>query len=323
VRMDPVGEPEGEGCASPRARARELVARAASLAGVSPQHVALADGIPMPCVMGLRRPRILVPSHLAEHLGADGLRALLLHEDAHRQRHEPLREAVLEVIACLLFFFPLVRVACRRLRESSEFVCDEQVLRAGIAGPLYAHALSFSVHAAVSSAPLPLATGAHRGSRLRRRFVRLLRPGRFVMKRQHRIAAAAIAGLFVFGALVPAAWIGGCGRERPDQVRGDGDPAVDPAVDAGAPPQSLPELLEMDPPVYPEAARGEGIQGTVLVRGLLRTDGHVDSVSVVEGPEQLRECAMASLRTARFRPATREGKPVDVWVQFPFRFNLD
>jgi TonB family protein len=284
--------------------------------------VALAEGIPMPCVMGLRRPRILIPSRLAEQLGAAGLRALLLHEDAHRQRHEPLREAVLEVIACLLFLLPLVRTACRRLRESSEFVCDEHVLRAGVAGPLYARALSASVQAAVWSPPLALASGAHRGSRLQRRFVRLLQPGRFVMKHPHRVAAAALAGLFVLGILVPAAWIGGCGGESSEQV-GPGGPADNPAEEALTRPQTMPELLEMDPPVYPEAVRREGVQGIVVVRGLLRAEGHVDSISAVEGPEQLRESAIASLRTARFRPATQEGMPVDTWVQLPFQFSLD
>jgi TonB family protein len=36
----------------------------------------------------------------------------------------------------------------------------------------------------------------------------------------------------------------------------------------------------------------------------------------------LDEAALASARQATFKPATKDGKPVAVWVQLPMRFAL-
>jgi len=84
-----------------------------------------------------------------------------------------------------------------------------------------------------------------------------------------------------------------------------------------------PVLLSIVSPVYPEMVRDAGIDGTVLVRVFIAIDGHVKDAYVVEGSPALREAALASARTAFFKPALQGTHPVDVWVVIPITFELN
>lgn len=80
--------------------------------------------------------------------------------------------------------------------------------------------------------------------------------------------------------------------------------------------------LRIDPPVYPELAKSAGVQGTVMVRVLVGKDGKVKNVIVVEGNPLLNEAAIASAKSAVFRPAISQQQPVEVWVMMPITFKL-
>jgi TonB family protein len=84
-----------------------------------------------------------------------------------------------------------------------------------------------------------------------------------------------------------------------------------------------PIRISIDPPVYPEMAQSAQVEGTVLVRALVGKDGRVKDWIVVEGHPLLREAAIASARTAVFRPALLQHRPVEVWVMMPITFKLD
>jgi protein TonB len=83
-----------------------------------------------------------------------------------------------------------------------------------------------------------------------------------------------------------------------------------------------PVRLSIAPPEYPDMARQAGVEGSVLVRALVGRDGKVRQVLVVSGPEMLREAAVASANSARFRPAILNNKPVEQWVAFPVTFQM-
>jgi hypothetical protein len=100
---------------------------------------------------GLWRPKIILPA------GADGWsderqRIVLAHELAHIRRHDGLVLLAAELLRAAHWFNPFVWVACRRLREESEFACDDRVLATGIAPAEYAsHLLAVARHAAGQS----------------------------------------------------------------------------------------------------------------------------------------------------------------------------
>lgn len=68
----------------------------------------------------------------------------------------------------------------------------------------------------------------------------------------------------------------------------------------------------------------EAIQGRVVLRVLVRTDGSVAEVHVVEssGAPALDEAAARAAAGWAFAPATRDGQPIDAWVLIPVRFVL-
>jgi len=83
-----------------------------------------------------------------------------------------------------------------------------------------------------------------------------------------------------------------------------------------------PVRLRIDPPIYPEVATQAGVEGTVLVRALVGKDGRVRDCIVLDGPDMLRSAAVACAKTAVFKPALLQHKPVEVWVMIPITFKL-
>lgn len=76
---------------------------------------------------GLLRPRIYVSTPALTDLGQDELEAVLLHERAHLERSDPLRIAVVRLLASALFFVPLAEELCRRFEVAKELDADRAV----------------------------------------------------------------------------------------------------------------------------------------------------------------------------------------------------
>ena len=77
-------------------------------------------------------------------------------------------------------------------------------------------------------------------------------------------------------------------------------------------------------PKYPQLAIKQHIDGEVILYAIIRQDGHVDSIQVVRSVDpELDRNAMEALSRWEFRPATREGQPVELEavIHIPFRFN--
>lgn len=139
-----------------------------------------APGITVPSVVGIRRPRILVPAGLAEQLDAATLRAVLLHEEAHALRRDPFFLFLGAFCHALLFWNPLAGMARRRMEAAAEDACDAYVLSRGVAAPGYARGLITVLESAAGSRRpaiaclLGLAPASAVGAELRRRVLRIL-----------------------------------------------------------------------------------------------------------------------------------------------------
>ena len=76
-------------------------------------------------------------------------------------------------------------------------------------------------------------------------------------------------------------------------------------------------------PRYPMLARRAGIQGPVVVRGIVRRDGTIDNVEVIKDlPMGLGEAAREAVSQWHFRPATYRGDPIDVYYTVTVNFRL-
>ncbi|MDE2255399.1 MAG: energy transducer TonB, partial [Betaproteobacteria bacterium] len=78
-------------------------------------------------------------------------------------------------------------------------------------------------------------------------------------------------------------------------------------------------------PQYPSIARRLEEAGTVMLRFLIGTDGHVLSGSVAHGSgfKMLDTAALRALAQCRFKPGTVEGKPVQSWANIRYVWKLE
>jgi beta-lactamase regulating signal transducer with metallopeptidase domain len=158
--------------------------------------------VSVPVALGLGRPEICVPPRALSHLEPEQQEGMLAHELAHLVRRDPFWLAFSRILAGALFFQPLNWVACRRLRELSERLCDEwAVERTG--RPLsLARCLAEVAGWSVRSAALPVPSMADRPSSLARRIRHLLDDSRSPERRVRPVWIG--AGMLVLLAAVAA-----------------------------------------------------------------------------------------------------------------------
>jgi periplasmic protein TonB len=83
-----------------------------------------------------------------------------------------------------------------------------------------------------------------------------------------------------------------------------------------------PVLISITSPVYPEMARAAETEGVVKVRVLIGKDGRIKDAQVIDGNTMLDEAAVAAAKTAVFKPALSQHRPVEVLLDLPIRFSL-
>ena len=77
-------------------------------------------------------------------------------------------------------------------------------------------------------------------------------------------------------------------------------------------------------PEYPTQARRAGVEGQVLIRAVVRSDGSVDRAEILKDqPFGLGDAARRAVQQWSFRPATYQGRPIDVYYTVSFDFTLD
>lgn len=94
-----------------------------------------------PFLAGLRRPAILLPAGYQAEFDPPALRAVLIHELTHLQRHDCAWNLLARVTGALLWVQPLLWVVRRRLEQAGEEICDQAVLQLEVNPRAYADCL--------------------------------------------------------------------------------------------------------------------------------------------------------------------------------------
>ena len=82
-------------------------------------------------------------------------------------------------------------------------------------------------------------------------------------------------------------------------------------------------VLKKPEPAYTEGARQNQVTGTVVLRVVFTAEGTVKHFLVVEGlPYGLTEAAISAARKIKFTPATVDGRPVSMFIQLEYNFDL-
>ncbi len=101
---------------------------------------------------------------------------------------------------------------------------------------------------------------------------------------------------------------------------------VEPAPDVFIPVEKEPstDMAELQKRVvYPEMAKRAGVEGKVIIRVLVGTDGRPRKMIVeYSDNELLNQAAKDAIRQTVFTPGIQNKQPVTVWVSIPLNFKL-
>lgn len=106
------------------------------------------------------------------------------------------------------------------------------------------------------------------------------------------------------------------------ELAGSGDKGNEAKKQEGDSDLSAPVATQKVDPAYPLEMMRRNVHGTVTLYAIIRNDGSVTDVRVLRGvDDQLDQFARAALSHWRFRPATKNGSPVNIEavVMIPFR----
>jgi len=82
------------------------------------------------------------------------------------------------------------------------------------------------------------------------------------------------------------------------------------------------KVLKRVTPSYPDAARREGLQGTVRLHAIIGKDGGVEQVRVIRGYCSLSEVSLPAVKQWRYTPTLLNGEPVEVDTTIDVIFTL-
>jgi TonB family protein len=251
-----------------------------------------------PLTCGVWRPLILLPAGAADW-DESRLRAVLLHESAHVQRRDCLAKYIAQTARALFWWNPLAWILAARLNREQELACDDAVLSAGVSADAYATVLLDVAREGSSSLLLGCAmTGSFP---LRERLVHLFEWRKDAIQTRRRTAIA-IPLLLVLMTTVSFA----------EKIYKVGPGIVPPKV-----------LEKTSEPQYTPEAKAAKLEGTVGLTIVVGTDQHAHDVKVVKSLDKgLDASAVASIKTWKFQPGTKNGKPVPVMAKIEVNFRL-
>ncbi len=87
----------------------------------------ISTGVVSPAVVGLLRPRVVLPERIPGAGAAGRLEHVLLHELAHIRRRDPVASALTLALQIVFWFHPLVWIAAARIAALREQACDRVV----------------------------------------------------------------------------------------------------------------------------------------------------------------------------------------------------
>jgi TonB family protein len=253
-----------------------------------------------PLTCGVLRPLILLPPN-ARDWDASRLNAVLLHEQAHVVRRDCVAKYVAQASRALLWWNPLAWMVAARLDREQELASDDAVLAAGVTADAYATVLLDVARECSSSLVLGCAMASRNASALRERFAHLFewRPEPSASSR--RIAVA-----------IPLLLVLMTGVSCAEKIY-----KIGPGI---VPPKVLEKTAE---PQYTEEARAAKLEGKVALAIVVGTDQRAHDIKVTKSLDPgLDNSAIASIKTWRFQPGTKNGKPVPVRAVIEVNFRL-
>lgn len=262
----------------------------------------------LPAVVGVLRPRIVLPADFDTRYDAAEQEMILCHERIHIARRDLHANAIAAVLRSLQWFNPLLHYAFVRFRRDQELACDERVVaRHPQQRRSYANAM-LKTHMADS----PLPVGCHwQGSHPLKERIEMLKE--HARNQKHPFAGVALVSLlFITGGF--AAW-----AAQPAQQETRSSAAEKPVKEVRFGPEKEHAATELvaikrEPLQYPPEAARQGITGTVDVLVDVDAAGNVTGAQAVKVEPAtaavLVDASVEGVKQWKFRPVTENGRQV-------------
>jgi TonB family protein len=287
------------------------------LVGVAPAFYS-SEQVQSPVTFGRLRPAIIFPRSF-ERVDESQQRAIACHELLHVARHDWVVNLFEELISTCFWFHPAVWWAMRSIRLAREQVVDsEVVVLTGARKPYLEALLDMAVVARAMTLPAPLFLVENQLARrvaVLVKEVRMSKP-RLIVSLVIALAVLVAAGWWAvktFRLTAPLRSFNSAPTMKYDvgKVYSVGGDVVAPV------PIYKPE------PDYTKEAKAAKLQGTDVLWAVVDGTGTVAKVEMVKALDKgLDESAMQTVRTWKFKPATKNGVPVPVRVIVETSFRL-
>ncbi|HXB74220.1 MAG TPA: M56 family metallopeptidase [Candidatus Acidoferrales bacterium] len=265
----------------------------------------ISDAVASPVTFGFRKPVVLLPARFPE-LNAALQEAILCHEGLHVRRRDWLFTLAEEVVRAVFWFHPAIWWLLGEIGLAREQAVDREVIALTHQREEYLDALLAIAGAGpqLDLAPAPLFL---RKRHLKQRVVSILKE---VRMSKARLISALTAGL---GILAVACWF--VTSTFPLTAAPQAPDGAGVTVDLGGA-----AVMHRGPVIYPEAARKQGVEGTVTLELTTDANGNVSDARVLSGPVPLRRSALQSvLQWHLMKNMSLDIRQVSISYQLPVR----
>ncbi len=88
---------------------------------------------------------------------------------------------------------------------------------------------------------------------------------------------------------------------------------------------TMPQAVAATQPMYPYRAKRLGVEGSVKIRFLVNTSGRTDLFKVLAAnpPGEFEQTVEKTVKNWKFKPAMKDGRAVETWVETMIQFKLE
>jgi TonB family protein len=248
------------------------------------------------------------------------MQTVIAHEFAHIHRNDFFKNAIYELLSLPVSYHPLFWLTRVRIMESREMVCDQMAAEIG-GRSQYARSLLRLAALLVQGRPARTAhaIGIFDANLFERRLMNLT-------AKQAEIGGvrrlAIMAGCTVLGIATCSAVLGLSMNVNAQAAGDSGIHAMAPGRVSVAPGVMKGNILTQVTPVYPPDAKKKRVQGKIVLHALIGKDGLVKDLTVVSGPEVLRQSSIDAVKQWTYKPFLLNGDPVEVDTHIDVNYTL-
>jgi TonB family protein len=261
-----------------------------------------------PVTLGVRQKLLLLPVNV------------IAHEFAHMRRKDFMKNLLYELLCLPVSYHPLLWLTRARIMESREMVCDQMAASVTGTGE-YAQSLlrlaSLLITGTLGRTPHTI--GIFDANVFERRLMNVTQKQQEIrgVRRVAVLAACAALALATCGSALALGM-----HANAASGGSDSNAAKAPKQVTVSSEEMSHNLLNKAVPVYPPAAKKAKIQGKVVLDAVIGTDGNVENLRVISGPQELQQSALDAVRKWTYKPYLLNGDPVEVETTINIIYNL-